>query len=436
MDPKALVSDAVPSKALATPPIDLNHSPVLFEHSPGTASLTPESDSPTESNPTIELRPVQRLADIPEADWDALLGSTANPFLKWSFLEGLERTGCAVPERGWYPCHLTAWEGDRLVVAAPAYLKNDGMGDFSRDWGFADALRRAGLSMYPKMIIGVPFSPVTGQRLLHAPEIEPVSAARAMVTLALELAQANDLSSISVLYHTPDEVGLWDDAGMSTRTMIQYHWRNHDYSHTDDWLARMKSKRRTQARRERKEPAKQGIDLHTIRGEELAARPEYWADKAYDLYLTTCQKYMWGGAYLTRDFMQHMFSEMQGSTELVTATLDKRIIAGAINVASPTHLFGRYWGCHEEHRFLHFNVCLYHSIDECIDRQIQVFEGGAGGEHKMMRGFEPSLVYSSHWFAQPQLHEMLGEALVADGLARDRELKGWYQDNNLPLPQS
>ena len=138
---------------------------------------------------------------------------------------------------------------------------------------------------------------------------------------------------------------------------------------------------------------------------------------------------MWGGAYLTRPFMKHLFRELPDAAELVTASLDDRLIAGAINIASPTHLYGRYWGCHEEHRFLHFNVCLYHSIDECIERGLEVFEGGAGGEHKMMRGFEPSLVHSSHWFAQRQIHELLDDALRDDCRARHRELARWHEES-------
>ena len=230
-----------------------------------------------------------------------------------------------------------------------------------------------------------------------------------------------------MLYHSEEERTWWDAAGLAPRTMIQYHWKNHGYESPEDWLARLKSKRRTQARRERREPEKQGITLHTIRGDELAADAELWADRAYELYLTTCQKYMWGGAYLNRRFMRHLFCDPSLNAELVTATLDQRLIAGAINVSSKTHLFGRYWGCHEEHRFLHFNVCLYHSIDECIERGIQVFEGGAGGEHKMMRGFEPTLVHSAHWFAHEQLHALLEDALRADSRLRHQELDRWYE---------
>ncbi len=399
---------------------------------PNDSARAPLTDS---SPPSLELRPVQSLSEIDPQQWDALLRPSDNPFLRWSFLEGLERHGCAVPDRGWWPCHLTGWSGDELLLAAPAYLKNDGMGDFSRDWGFADALRRAGQSIYPKLIVGVPFSPVTGRRLFYRDDLDPGSGARAIMALALELAQSNDLSSIHVLYHTAEERNWWESAGLSPRTMVQYHWRNHDYRVVDDWLARLKSKRRTQARRERREPGRQGITIRTIRGEELAEDPHLWANRAYDLYLTTCQKYMWGGAYLTRDFMQHLFSDLGDHAELVTAWRENHLVAGAINVASPTHLFGRYWGCHEEHKFLHFNVCLYHSIDECIDRGIQVFEGGAGGEHKMMRGFEPSLVHSSHWFAHSQLNELLGDALRADCASRERELELWYQGQGLPQPE-
>ena len=305
------------------------------------------------------------------------------------------------------------------------------MGDFSRDWGLSDMARQFGVSMYPKMVIGIPFSPVTGRRFLVAHERDAEPLVRALLHLAHEIARQNELSAVQVLYHTEEEVSAIESAGLAVRTMIQYHWQNYDYQSPDDWLARLRSKRRNQVRRERAAPAKQGIDIHTVLGEELKADPLGWAEKAYGLYATTCQKYMWGGTYLNKEFYRFLFQEMSDTVELVTARRDGELIAGAVNLYTPTHLFGRYWGCYEEHRYLHFNVCLYHSIDECIARGLQVFEGGAGGEHKLMRGFEPSLVYCSLSFLNQEVNAVVRHALDSDSRLRQQEIERYEEKRGL-----
>lgn len=385
----------------------------------------------------LELRVLPSLSNVDEASWVRLTAEQGvdSPFLSWRFLEGLERTGCVTPERGWVPCHLTAWADGALVAAAPAYVKNDGMGDFSRDWALGDALRQLGSHLYPKLVIGVPFSPVSGRRFLHGPELELEQAVAALVALAQEVCRQNNVTNVQVLYCGKEEAAALRRLGFAPRSLIQYHWHNYDYQHPDDWLARLKSKKRTQARRERRAPAEQGLRLHTVRGDELRAAPQQWAEIAHQLYRTTCEKYMWGGAYLNADFFLHLFSELTEHVELVLARReDARLsspIAGAINLATATHLYGRYWGCHEELPFLHFNVCLYHSIDECIERGIQVFEGGAGGEHKIARGFEPSIVHCANWFANERVHQLLGDALERDSAARHAQVEHWRASKGL-----
>ena len=374
----------------------------------------------------VELRIVQSLADIPQPTWDRLLRPGDRPFLSWTFLEALERTGCVAPDRGWLPFHLTAWApGGALLAAAPAYIKNDGMGDFSRDWAFGDAVRAAGGRFYPKLVVGVPFSPVTGRRVLATPDLDLALAARMLVQLAAHTAREVGIASVHVLYHGADEAGALASAGLAQRVMVQYHWHNYDYRTPEDWLAKLRSKRRTQCRRERREPARQGIAIRTVRGGEIEADPERWAETAFDLYCTTCDKYMWGGRYLNRDLFGDLFGKLSDAVELVIAEREGRVVAGAINLRSDTHLYGRYWGCLEEHKFLHFNVCLYHSIDECIARGVQVFEGGAGGEHKISRGFEPAPVYSSHLFMDEKLNSLLGAALERDAARHLQGIEAW-----------
>ena len=381
------------------------------------------------SSQNVELRIVQSMADIPQPAWDSLLGRGDRPFLSWTFLEALERTGCVAPDRGWLPFHLTAWgPGDTLLAAAPAYIKNDGMGDFSRDWAFGDAVRSVGGRFYPKLVVGVPFSPVTGRRILSAADLDPAVAAGMLVQLAAHTASEVGIASVHVLYHDAAEADALRGAGLAQRVMVQYHWRNYDYRTPDDWLTRLRSKRRTQCRRERREPARQGIVIRTVRGEEIAADPKRWAETAFDLYCTTCDKYMWGGRYLNRELFHDLFAQLHGEVELVIAERANRVVAGAINLCSDSHLYGRYWGCHEEHRFLHFNVCLYHSIDECIERGVKVFEGGAGGEHKISRGFEPAPVYSSHLFMDEKLNGLLASALEGDAARHLQGIEAWHRN--------
>ncbi len=379
----------------------------------------------------VELRIVQSIADIGQAAWDHLLKPGDRPFLSWAFLEALERTGCVAPDRGWLPFHLTARDADGdLIAAAPAYIKNDGMGDFSRDWAFGDAVRAVGGRFYPKLVVGVPFSPVTGRRILAAAAVDPAVAARLLVQLAVHTARDVGVASVHVLYHSASEASALAAAGLSQRVMVQYHWQNYDYRSPDDWLAKLRSKRRTQCRRERREPARQGIAIRTVRGQEIAADPERWAETAFRLYCTTCDRYMWGGRYLNRELFSDLFADLGNEVELVVAEREDRVVAGAINLRSDTHLYGRYWGCHEEHRFLHFNVCLYHSIDECIARGVQVFEGGAGGEHKISRGFEPAPVYSSHLFMDEKLNSLLGAALRRDAKRHLEGIEAWRRNRS------
>jgi predicted N-acyltransferase len=212
---------------------------------------------------------------------------------------------------------------------------------------------------------------------------------------------------------------------MARRISYQYHWRNEGYKTPDEFLARFNSKRRNIARRERAAPAEQGITLETVRGEALAADARAWGRTAFELHRSTVDKMMWGRRWLNREFYDRVFAAMPGPLEMVVARRGGRVIAGAFNVASNSHLYGRYWGCLEEHRFLHFNVCLYHSIDDCIARGIEVFEGGAGGEHKLMRGFLPAETFSTHEFLDARLDVPLRQHIAAEAVQRAAALAHW-----------
>jgi uncharacterized protein len=373
----------------------------------------------------VRLKVHQSIAEIPRAQWDALLDERATPFLRWSFLEALEHAGCASAEAGWRPCHLGLWRGEALVAAAPAYLKEDSDGDFARDWGWAEAAARARIPYYPKLVITVPFTPVTGRRALVASGEDRRACVKAIADGARAAAKELGATSVHVLFPAAEEAREWEAAGLARRVGYQYHWRNAGYRTPEEFLARFDSKRRNAARRERAEPARQGIAIRTVRGDELAGDATAWARTAFELHRSTVEKLMWGRGWLNREFYDRVFERMPEHIEMVEARRGGRLIAGAFNVASPTHLYGRYWGCFEEQRFLHFNVCLYHSIDECIRRGVRVFEGGAGGEHKLLRGFEPAETYSAHRFLDRRLELPLAAHIVREAEERTAALARW-----------
>jgi predicted N-acyltransferase len=374
---------------------------------------------------TTQVRILESLSDVPEAAWDALSEGdpAATPFTRWAFLEALEHTGCAVGDSGWLGRHVTLWEDGRLVAAAPAYLRGDSDGDFSRDWHWAEFASRAGIRYYPKLQVTVPFTPVSGRRLLVAADQDRARRVKELVTVLHEVAKDSGCSSWHVLFPDESEVDELAALGLARRQSFQFHFRNHGYKDYPDFLARgLDSKRRHQARRERGAAAGQGISLRTVRGDEIVADPKRWAGEVHRFHKATVDKLMWGRFWFNLPFYQRIFTRMPGPLEVVAAERDGRLVAGAFNVASKTRLFGRYWGCHEEHPFLHFHVCLYHSIDDAIARGLSVFEGGAGGEHKMSRGFEPSETYSAHAFLEPRLDRALRHHLELEGQSRAAEL--------------
>jgi hypothetical protein len=377
----------------------------------------------------VELRIFPQISEIPEVEWDALIDRTDQPFVRWAWLEALERSGCAAPETGWSPCHLGVVRGRQLVAAAPAYLREDSDGDFSRDWGWASGAARAKVPYYPKLTITVPFTPVTGQRVLVAPGEDRAELTAMLVAGARELAQRVGASCVQVLFPTEDEARALEAIGLTRRIDFQFHWRNAGYADYDAFLARFSSKRRHQVRRERAAAATQGISVRTVRGEELAAQRATWGRLAHDFHRNTVDKLMWGRRWLNRAFYDRIFERMPEALEVVVAERDGRPIAGAFNVASRRRLFGRYWGCFEEHPFLHFHVCLYHSIDDCIRRGLEAFEGGAGGEHKIARGFEPSETFSAYLFLDARLARPVMQYIEQEAVHREEALARWRAES-------
>jgi predicted N-acyltransferase len=381
--------------------------------------------------PAERLRILDSISDVPAAQWDALFGhepSAATPFVRHAFLEALEASGCATPRTGWTPRHLTLWRGERLVAASPAYARAGSEGDFSRDWHWASAAAEAGIPYYPKLLLAVPFTPVTGRRFLVAQGEDRAAAAAALLAGAAALAEEERLRSVHVLFQAPDEAAAAEAAGFAPRVDFQYHWVNAGYRTPEEFLARFSSKRRNALKRERASPARQGIAIRTVRGAELGADPKGWAREMFSLHESTVDRMAWGMRWVNEAFYRRVLSTMPEDLQIVEARRGGALLGAAFNLASATRLYGRYWGCREQVPFLHFNVCLYHSVDACIAAGLEAFEGGAGGEHKLSRGFEPALTHSAHLFLDARLDAPIRRHLALEVRERREALARWTRD--------
>ncbi len=356
------------------------------------------------------VRVVSGLADIAPAEWDACAGGS-DPFLSHAFLEALEASGSATAETGWLPQHLALEdEKGRLLGAAPLYLKSHSYGEYVFDWGWASAYERAGGRYYPKLQCSVPFTPVTGPRLLLRPDAPP-AAADALIAAMIELARRHKVSSLHVTFPTRREWERFGEAGFLLRMGQQFHWENDGYGSFEDFLAALNSRKRKQIRRERRDALSGGIEIETLTGSAIETR--HW-DAFFRFYRSTSDR-KWGEAYLTRAFFDLIGARMAERIVLVMAKKGGRYVAGALNLMGSDTLYGRNWGCLGDFPFLHFEVCYYRAIDFAIARGLKRVEAGAQGQHKIQRGYLPTPTYSAHWIRDPGF-----AGAIADFLRRER----------------
>jgi uncharacterized protein len=377
---------------------------------------TPERRRESGAAPAFELQTHAAIAEISAADWDRLAGAEAPPFLTYGWLEALERTGCVLPNRGWMPLHLSLHCEGRLIAVAPAYIKGNSEGEFVFDHAWARFARTAlGTDYYPKLVLGVPFTPATGPRLLIDPAVDTTLVVGAFSEGISRVCGRLGISGAHVLFANAEQASALEREGLALRHGLQFHWHNAGYADFDDFLGRFDSKRRNVIRRERREMHDAGIEIETLTSDDLTSEV---ADLVYEFYVSTVNKYFWGRQYLNRAFFEEVFERMPDALHVVMARerSSGNPLGGAFNLLGPRALYGRYWGAREERRFLHFNVCFYHAIDDAIRRGLALFEPGAGGEHKLARGFEPTITYSAHQLLDPRL-----DAAVRDFLARERE---------------
>jgi predicted N-acyltransferase len=370
----------------------------------------------------VELAVVEGISKIGREEWNSLVTDDDSPFIEWDWLFAMEESASATRKTGWAPYHLTLREQSsrRLLAACPVYLKSHSMGEFVFDHGWADAAGGAGIKYYPKLLVGVPFTPHTGRRFLTAPGAERAKLVPAMAQALARLCEDNDLSSAHVNFLEEDEAAALVRIGFLERLGYQYHWHNAGFQKFDDYLNRLKHKRRVAVRHERAALDEQGITIKMVAGEEI---PDSLFPSMYRLYLSTVDKFYWGRRYLTARFFE-LARSLKRYLCFVLAYRGNRLIAGTFNVQKAGVLYGRYWGCFEEHRFLHFNVCYYAGIEHCIRAGIKRFEPGAGGEYKWLRGFDPALTRSAHFIAHPGLARA-----IANYLERERrEIMAWIEE--------
>jgi uncharacterized protein len=372
---------------------------------------------------TLELRVIERIREVPEAAWNALVREDASPFVEHAWLDSLEEAGCVGGRTGWLPRHLVLYEGDQLVGAAPAYLKTNSEGEFVFDWSWADLANRMGIAYYPKLIVAVPFTPATGHRVLWHPSRDRAETVAVFAHGIRTITREMELSSAHVLFPEEAEARLWDAAGFSMRHGVQYHWSNAGFSTFEDFLTTLPQKKRTQIRRERKQPAIDGVTISTLGPDDLAG-PEGAAIAAtmHALYLTTVDKYFYGRRYLKKRFFELLRQRFANRLAWVVARdREGAIVASAFNVKKGKVLYGRYWGTTVDLPFLHFNVCYYHGIDDAIRQGLTTFNPGAGGEHKRIRGFVPTTTYSAH-----HIEDARFRGIVDAFLARERAAIAQY----------
>ncbi|RWB29838.1 MAG: GNAT family N-acetyltransferase [Mesorhizobium sp.] len=393
-----------------------------------------EGDGQT-ANGAYAIRVASGIGAFTCAEWDGLGGTARadtengyNPLISFAFLSALEDSGCALRRTGWQGHHLRLETAQgKLLGAVPCYLKSHSQGEYVFDHGWSDAFERAGGRYYPKLQCAVPFTPVTGPRLL-VNKGEDSRAVKAGLAAGLKaVTDKLGISSAHVTFAQQKDVGALEAAGFLHRTDQQFHFFNEGFSTYDDFLATLASRKRKAMKKERREALAHGISIDWLTGRDLTER--IW-DDFFAFYMDTGSR-KWGRPYLNREFFSMIGERMADDILLVMAKRNGRYIAGAINFIGSDALYGRNWGCIEDHPFLHFEVCYHQAIDFAIDRKLKVVEAGAQGEHKLARGYRPVTMHSAHYIAHPGLRNA-----VADYLRRERrevERMGDYLEEHTPF---
>ena len=351
-------------------------------------------------------------AEVPADEWNALLARDAQPtpFLRHEFLDALHVARCAVDDTGWSPHFVTLTDANtgRLAAAAPVYAKQHSYGEYVFDWAWADAYQRNNLPYYPKLLCAVPFTPVQGTRLLAADD----DARRHLAATLLAFAEQSDVSSLHVLFPTGDEARLLESMGMMLREGVQFHWLNDGYRHFDDFLGTLEQKKRKNIRAERRKVHDAGVTFRRLTGDQITDADWRFFSRCY----RQTYREHYSSPYLNLDFFRTIGATMPENLLLVIAEADGQPIASALAVYRRGEhgggtLYGRYWGAIEHVPCLHFETAYYQLLEFCIEAGLDTFEGGAQGEHKLARGFLPTVTHSAHWLAHPAFSDAVARFL-------------------------
>lgn len=369
----------------------------------------------------LTVKVIRKINEVRQSDWDRLLGQST-PFMRWDWLDALEQTGCVRERTGWLPRHILIEHNGVVIGACPMYLKLNSMGEFVFDYEWAEIARELGVQYYPKLLVGIPFTPVTGARFLTDGRAERREVIKLLGHVAIQVARENKISSVHVNFCVEDEAEPLEQIGFVRRTGLQFHWKNRGYQTFDDYLGAFRSDRRTKVRRERRELLQQGITIRALEGEEL--NDGHFATM-FRLYKGHIDKLYYGRQYLTREFFNEVGRRFKPHVCLILAEKDSRIIAGTFNVQDDEALYGRYWGAFQEERYLHFNVCYYAAIEHCIRKGLRRFEAGAGGSFKQLRGLDPEPTTSMHFIVDGRLKRVIERYL--------RQEKGYVEEKQAGL---
>ncbi|HUG57360.1 MAG TPA: GNAT family N-acetyltransferase [Candidimonas sp.] len=347
---------------------------------------------------------VRHLEDINAEQWDRLAGG--HPLVSHAFLLALDQTGCAVAETGWSPHYLLLHRGDILQGAMPLYLKSHSRGEYVFDYAWAQAFEQHGLPYYPKLLSAIPFTPVPGPRLLATTHDDRVLLARK----AIEITGENGISSLHILFPSNDDQAALKEAGFLFRENVQFHWFNQGYGNFDDFLASLSQQKRKKIKQDRKKSVQANVDFQWLQGDEIDE------DTLAFFYRCYHQTYMEHGnaPYLSHDFFLTLRKTMPASMVIILAKKNGVPIASALNIRGQKTLYGRYWGCTEFVPGLHFETCYMQAIAFCIAHNIDVFEGGAQGEHKLSRGLLPVQTCSAHWIRDQRYAQAITEFLARE----------------------
>jgi len=356
----------------------------------------------------MKLTITESLENIPADSWNALAGDS-NPFIQHDFLLALETGQCLQPY-GWHPQYLLIYSDDKeLIGACPAYIKTNSYGEFVFDWAWAEAYERANLEYYPKLVIAIPYSPVTGPRLLARDNDTEIK--KILIQFAINAAQKQNLSSVHWLFNTDDDQLIEQQNNLLERFDFQFHWRNNSYEDFDHFLSELTSKKRKNIKQERRKVKDRDIEIKILKGTELDN--EQW-QQVYDFYQITFMK-KHGTATLSLEF----FKSIAHKVLVNIAYHNHKAVAAAICILGKNALYGRHWGCYENYDSLHFELCYYTGIEYCIKNKLKYFEPGAQGEHKIARGFLPTRTKSSHWVAHAKFNKIIKDHLKREADAME-----------------